>query len=136
MSHDLLQAREKRECTWRSAWNTPSDLAMLAPCMLSPPPSQGAGVHGARLVRHNCERKGDVARGRQKGVGVLSDLAALTPPLIVAAAFVIGVVLFLRRQLGSAASSIDDDDDAEIPDGHGNADLGDHPAAPSADHRK
>jgi hypothetical protein len=86
-------------------------------------------------VGHNCERKGGVTRAKQKGVAVLSDLAALTPPLIVAAAFVIGVVLFLRRQLGPSAGSTGDDGDAEIPDG-GNADLGDHRAAPSADHRK
>lgn len=72
---------------------------------------------------------------------MLSDLAALTAPLIVAVAFVIGVVLFLRRQLGSASSTADDestadDGDAEIPDEDGNADRGDHPSVPSADHRK
>lgn len=87
------------------------------------------------MVGHNCEGKGGVARDRQKGVAVLSDLAALTPPLIVAAAFVIGVVLFLRRQMGPTTGSTGDDD-AEIPDGTGNADPGDHQAAPSADHRK
>lgn len=67
---------------------------------------------------------------------MLSDLAALTPPLVVAAAFVIGVVLFLRRQLGSSAGRTGDGDEAEIPDEHGNADRGDHPAAPPAGHRK
>lgn len=70
---------------------------------------------------------------------MLSDLAALTPPLVVAVAFVIGVVLFLRRQMGQGAGTADDRDDdpgAEFPDDQGNADTGDHPSAPSGDQRK
>jgi hypothetical protein len=61
---------------------------------------------------------------------MLSDLAALTPPLIVAAAFAIGVVLFLRRQLGPSAGIADPDGEADIPHGPENSDPGDHPSAP------
>lgn len=67
---------------------------------------------------------------------MLSALAALTPSLVVGGAFVIGVVMFLRRQLGPAGGASDDEDGGEIPDDDGNADPGDHPATPSADHRK
>jgi hypothetical protein len=40
---------------------------------------------------------------------MLSDLAALTPPLVVCVAFLIGVGLFLRRQLGPKHESADDE---------------------------
>ncbi len=47
---------------------------------------------------------------------MLSDLAALTPPLIVCAAFIIGLIMFLRRQMGPAGKAPeDDDDDTSIP---------------------
>jgi hypothetical protein len=47
---------------------------------------------------------------------MISDLAALTPPLIVCAAFIIGLVMFLRRQMGPAAKAPEaDDDDTNIP---------------------
>jgi hypothetical protein len=66
---------------------------------------------------------------------MLSDLAALTPPLIVAGVFAIGVVVFLRRQLGPAEPA-DDGRGTEITDDNGNADGTDHPCDPSADRRK
>ena len=69
---------------------------------------------------------------------MLSDLAALTPPLIVGVAFVIWVVLFMRRQLGPRTGT-DDRAGAEIPDDHGdrgNTGPVEHPAAPPADHPK
>jgi hypothetical protein len=40
---------------------------------------------------------------------MLSDLAALTPPLVVCVAFLIGLGLFLRRQLGPKGESADDE---------------------------
>lgn len=39
---------------------------------------------------------------------MLSDLAALTPPLVVCVAFLIGVGVFLRHQLGPKRESPDD----------------------------
>ncbi len=39
---------------------------------------------------------------------MLSDLAALTPPLVVCVAFLIGVGVFLRHQLGPKRESTDD----------------------------
>ncbi len=66
---------------------------------------------------------------------MLSDLAALTPPLVVAVAFGIGVVLFLRRQLGPAGRQADDDG-AEISGDPGNAGGVDHPPAPRAGGQK
>jgi hypothetical protein len=65
---------------------------------------------------------------------MLSDLAALTPPLVVAVAFMIGIVLFLRRQLGPDAGG-DDDAETEIPGDTGNADRDAQPPAASADQR-
>jgi hypothetical protein len=65
---------------------------------------------------------------------MLSDLAALTPPLVVGGAFVIGVVLFLRRQMGAGAGG-DDDGEAEIPVDNRNADRDAQASAPSADTR-
>jgi hypothetical protein len=67
---------------------------------------------------------------------MLSDLAALTPPLIVGAAFVIGVVLFMRRQLGPAAGTDDDDGRSHIPVEPRNADPGGQPPGPPAGQRK
>jgi hypothetical protein len=40
---------------------------------------------------------------------MLSDLAALTPPVVVCVAFLIGVGLFLRHQLGPKHESADDE---------------------------
>jgi hypothetical protein len=40
---------------------------------------------------------------------MLSDLAALTPPVVVCVAFLIGVGLFLRRQLGTKQEATDDE---------------------------
>lgn len=45
---------------------------------------------------------------------MLSDLAALTPPLVVCVAFLIGVGLFLRRQLGPKHESADDEYQGDI----------------------
>lgn len=45
---------------------------------------------------------------------MLSDLAALTPPLVVCVAFLIGVGLFLRRQLGAKHESADDEYQGDI----------------------
>jgi hypothetical protein len=53
---------------------------------------------------------------------MLSDLAALTPSLVVCVAFLIGVGLFLRHQMAPKESGEDDDapddisGDREIPD--------------------
>lgn len=65
-----------------------------------------------------------------KEVGMLQDLEALTPPLVVAAAFLIGLVLFLRRQMGPGGS-VDQDDETDIHDGGSNADTDDPKAASS-----
>jgi hypothetical protein len=52
---------------------------------------------------------------------MLSDLAALTPPVVVCVAFLIGLGLFLRHQLGPKRESADDEyldgisDDSGIP---------------------
>lgn len=40
---------------------------------------------------------------------MLTDLAALTPPLVVCVAFLIGVGLFLRRQMAAKRTGGDDD---------------------------
>ena len=40
---------------------------------------------------------------------MLSDLAALTPPVVVCVAFLIGLGLFLRHQLGRKHESADDE---------------------------
>ena len=40
---------------------------------------------------------------------MLSDLAALTPPVVVCVAFLIGLGLFLRHQLGPKHESADDE---------------------------
>jgi hypothetical protein len=79
--------------------------------------------------------KEDGAASRwRKGAGMLSDLAALTPPLVVAVAFMIGIVLFLRRQLGQGAGG-DDGAETEISADTGNADRDAQPPAASADQR-
>jgi len=46
---------------------------------------------------------------------MLSDLAALTPPLLVCAAFLIAVGAFLKREMGQQKNSSEDDhaDDSE-----------------------
>ena len=45
---------------------------------------------------------------------MLSDLAALTPPVVVCVAFLIGVGLFLRHQLGLKRESADDEYSGDI----------------------
>ena len=45
---------------------------------------------------------------------MLSDLAALTPPVVVCAAFLIGVVVFLRHQLGPKRESAEDEYSGDI----------------------
>jgi hypothetical protein len=45
---------------------------------------------------------------------MLSDLAALTPPVVVCVAFLIGVGLFLRHQLGPKRESTDDESPDDI----------------------
>jgi hypothetical protein len=45
---------------------------------------------------------------------VLSDLAALTPPVVACVAFLIGVGLFLRHQLGPKRESADDEYSSDI----------------------
>jgi hypothetical protein len=44
-----------------------------------------------------------------KECALLSDLAALTPPVVVSVAFLIGVGLFLRHQLGPKRESAEDE---------------------------
>ena len=44
-----------------------------------------------------CEKARE--KGRREEAAVWSDLAALTPPLIVCAAFLIGVAMLLRSQM-------------------------------------
>jgi hypothetical protein len=39
---------------------------------------------------------------------MLSDLAALTPPILVCAAFLIGVIAFLRHEMGRTKNSTED----------------------------
>ena len=65
--------------------------------------------------------------------GVLQDLAALTPPLVVCAAFLIGLVLFLRRQMGAGSEPADPDAETDIHGDGSNADTDDPQAAPSDD---
>ena len=64
---------------------------------------------------------------------MLSDLAALTPPLVVCGAFLIGLVLFLRRQMGAGTGPADPHAGTDIHDDARNADTGDPEAAPSHD---
>jgi hypothetical protein len=45
---------------------------------------------------------------------MLSDLAALTPPVVVCVAFLIGVGLFLRHQLGPKREPADDEYSGDI----------------------
>ena len=71
---------------------------------------------------------GDGSAGR-KGLRVLQDLAALTPPLVVCAAFLIGLIMFLRRQM-STGKPADPDRPADITDDTGNDAAGGAPPPP------
>jgi len=77
----------------------------------------------------SCDRPDS---GGKEG-GVLADLEALTPPLVVCVAFLIGVVLFLRRQMGSGSQPADPDAETDIHDDGSNADTDDPKAASSDD---
>ena len=53
---------------------------------------------------------------------MLSDLAALTPPLLVCAAFLIGVIAFLRHEMGRTKNSTEDasvEVSTQVPASHG-----------------
>ena len=77
------------------------------------------------------------APGRERGgAGVIADLEALTPPLIIAAAFLFGLALFLRRQLGPRHRETEDGDEDDIRDGGSNADPGDATHGSSTDQHK
>jgi len=112
----------------------------------------GAGEGLAGMVsRRREEARGGVGRGHSGGWvtmpggssdrpdsggkegGVLADLEALTPPLVVCVAFLIGVVLFLRRQMGSGSQPADPDAETDIHDDGSNADTDDPKAASSDD---
>ena len=75
----------------------------------------------------------DRANSGGKEGGVLADLEALTPPLVVCVAFLIGVVLFLRRQMGAGSQPADHDAETDIHDDGSNADTHDPKAASSDD---
>lgn len=68
--------------------------------------------------------------------GMLADLEALTPPLIVGGAFLIGVVWFLRRQMSPRRPAEDDREEPDIGGDGRNADLGDPAHGSSADQHK
>jgi len=50
------------------------------------------------MAREKGPEKG-LEKGRREEAAVWSDLAALTPPLIVCVAFLIGVAMLLRSQM-------------------------------------
>jgi hypothetical protein len=65
---------------------------------------------------------------------MLSDLAALTPPLVVCVAFLIGVGLFLRRQMVATHAPGDDDAPVDISGDSGIADHESSQPTTSPDH--
>jgi len=75
-------------------------------------------------------------RAKEEAPGMLADLEALTPPLIMAAAFLIGLTLFLRRQMGPRGHTTDDGDEADITGSTSNDDPGDATHGPSTDQHK
>jgi hypothetical protein len=83
----------------------------------------------------NNARRG-IGSSERGGAGVIADLEALTPPLIMAAAFLFGLVMFLRRQLGPRHREAEDGHEADIRDGPSNADPGDAAHGPSTDQHK
>jgi hypothetical protein len=86
-------------------------------------------------MSHNAKRSRERTATRLEA-GMLADLEALTPPLIMGGAFLIGVVMFLRRQMGPRQQSEDDHDEADIEAGRQNADPGDAGHGPSTgDHK-
>jgi hypothetical protein len=66
-----------------------------------------------------------------KEAGMLQDLAALTPPLVMCAAFLIGVVLFLRSQMKAGDRATPGDAESDIHDGGSNTDTDDQEAGSS-----
>ena len=52
---------------------------------------------GERAREKNCAKAREKGRGEE--AAVWSDLAALTPPLVVCVAFLIGVAMLLRSQM-------------------------------------
>ena len=52
-----------------------------------------------RFMSHNAKYGPTRTNSPTEEAGMLADLEALTPPLIVGGAFLIGVVWFLRRQM-------------------------------------
>jgi hypothetical protein len=68
--------------------------------------------------------------------GMLADLEALTPPLVMAVAFLIGVGMFLRRQMGPRRHPVDECAEADNAGGSGNADPADPAQGSSAEEHK
>lgn len=64
-----------------------------------------------------------------------SDLAALTPTLVVGGAFLIGLLIFLRRQM-RAGNQPAGDGSPDIPEDGRNTDAGEPAAGASPDQRK
>ena len=67
-----------------------------------PSPAAPAVRPGRAKAREKiCEKSGEMARekGRGEEAAMWSDLAALTPPLVVCVAFLIGVAMLLRSQM-------------------------------------
>jgi hypothetical protein len=85
--------------------------------------------HNAKygLTRTNCDTE---------EAGMLADLEALTPPLIVGGAFLIGVVWFLRRQMSPRRAAEDEGDEPDIGADGRNDDLGDPAHGSPADQHK
>jgi hypothetical protein len=52
--------------------------------------------------------------GPERGERVLSDLAVLTPPLLVCVAFLIALALFLRHEMGRSRRRSDEDASGDI----------------------
>jgi hypothetical protein len=83
----------------------------------------------------NNARRG-IGAAKEGGAGMIADLEALAPPLIMAAAFLFGLAMFLRRQLGPRSREAEEGDEADIQDSTSNADPGDATHGPSTDQRK
>ena len=96
--------------------------------------SPGASARRCAAVGNNAKYR---RRGSERGgAGMLADLEALTPPLIMAVAFLIGLALFLRHQMRPRDRSADDGEEADIAGRASNDDPGDVNHGPSSDQHK
>src|SRR5271163_1714653 len=87
---DERSHRASREAARVRGWRCPPRRLDLAP---------GRSASQVCHARQSSERLGKDEGAKEQGM--IADLLALLPPMIVGGAFLIGVILFLRRQMSA-----------------------------------